>query len=107
ACLTVERRVPMRMLPGEMAIQSFAEVAQGYSRAEAMAEARRVGGRDFADARAACPFGVDVTRLVQTVAAGDFDGARGVVMAAHPWPGILGRWCHRPCEAAPRLGADV
>src|SRR5439155_18999548 len=61
----------------------------------------------FADARAACPFGVDVTRLVQTVAAGDFDGARGVVMAAHPWPGILGRWCHRPCEAAPRLGPNV
>jgi hypothetical protein len=30
----------MRMLPGEVAIQSFAEVAQGYSRAEAMAEAR-------------------------------------------------------------------
>jgi NADPH-dependent glutamate synthase beta subunit-like oxidoreductase len=97
----------MRMLPGEVAIQSFAEVAEGYSRAEAMAEARRVGDRDFADARAACPFGVDVTRLVQTVAAGDFDGALGVVMAAHPWPGILGRWCHRPCEAAPRLGPGV
>lgn len=96
----------MRMLPGDEAIRSFAEVAQGYSRDDAIAEARRAGDADLAPAHAACPFGVDVPRLVAAVGAGDFDAALGTAMAAHPWPGILGRWCHKPCEAAHQLGPD-
>jgi NADPH-dependent glutamate synthase beta subunit-like oxidoreductase len=91
------------LLPAE-AIKSFAEVPLGYSRDEAMAEARRGAGADFAAATKACPFAVDVAGLVRHTAAGDFAAAHALVLAAHPWPGVLGRWCHRGCEAAHALG---
>jgi NADPH-dependent glutamate synthase beta subunit-like oxidoreductase len=102
-----ERQVPMRMLPTEVAVTTFDEVALGYSREEAMAEAWRAGDHDFAAAREACPFGVDVTGLVRAIAAGDFDAALGVALQAHPWPGILGRHCHKYCERAHQLGPGV
>ena len=98
------RRVPMRSLAPEVAVESFAEVALGYSRDEAMAEAQRAAGADLAPAAAACPFGVDVAGLVRKVAAGDFAGAHALALAAHPWPGIMGRYCHKHCESAHALG---
>jgi NADPH-dependent glutamate synthase beta subunit-like oxidoreductase len=93
-------RVPMLMLPPEVAIQGFEEELPGYSRQEATAEARRADDHDFGAARGGCPFRVDVDALVRSVAEGDFDAALGVVMQAHPWAGILGRHCHRYCERA-------
>lgn len=105
--LTGARQVPMATLPPEVAVTTFDEVALGYTRAEAMAEAQRANGADLAAARAACPFGVDVPRLVGAIAAGDFDAALGVALAAHPWPGILGRWCNKYCERGAVLGPGL
>jgi len=100
-----DRRVKMRALESRDAVASFAEVALGYSRDEAMAEARRADGADLSRAAAACPFGVDVPGLVRLVAAGAFEDAHALILKVHAWPGILGRYCHRPCEAAPALAA--
>jgi glutamate synthase (NADPH/NADH) small chain len=97
-------RVPMRELAPEQAIKTFAEVGLGYSPDEAMQEARRAAGTDLSAAQQACPFRVDVAALVRHAAAGEFERALGVVIAAHPWPGVLGRWCHRSCEGAAALG---
>jgi NADPH-dependent glutamate synthase beta subunit-like oxidoreductase len=92
-------RTPERVLAPEQAIQTFAESRQGYSRAEAVAEASRAAGIDLSAASAACPFGVDLTRLVAEVAEGDFDGALATVLAAHRWPGTMGRHCGKYCES--------
>jgi NADPH-dependent glutamate synthase beta subunit-like oxidoreductase len=92
-----------RLTP-ERALESFSEVSLGYSREEAMAEARRGAGADLAGAASACPFGVDIPRLVALSAEGRFDEAHAAVLEAHPWPGILGRWCQKPCERAHALG---
>jgi NADPH-dependent glutamate synthase beta subunit-like oxidoreductase len=100
----LQHRVKMRSLTSAEAVQSFAEVALGYSRDEAIAEARRAEGTDLAGATAACPFGVDVAGLVRHVAAGEFEAAHALVLEAHPWPGILGRYCHKGCEAHHSLG---
>ena len=97
-------RVPLRELPADAAIATFDEVILGYSRAEAIAEARRGSSADLHSASAACRLHVDVPALVAAVAEGDFDRARAAVVAAHPWPGILGRWCAKPCELAHDLG---
>jgi NADPH-dependent glutamate synthase beta subunit-like oxidoreductase len=94
----------MRALAPQDAVASFAEVALGYSRDEAMAEARRGAGADLARATTACPFAVDVPGLVRLVAAGAFEAAHALVLEAHPWPGILGRYCHKDCETAHALG---
>jgi NADPH-dependent glutamate synthase beta subunit-like oxidoreductase len=105
--LTREQQVPMRALPTAVAVTTFDEVPLGYSRDEAMAEARRAGDYDFAASQAACPFGVDLGGLVRAIAAGDFDAALETVLEAHPWPGILGRHCHAPCVQAHNLGRRV
>ena len=94
----------MSALAPDDAIRSFAEVSLGYTPAEAMREAVRAGKDDLAAARAACPFGVDVAALVRHVAAGDFDEGLHTVMEAHPWPGVMGRWCHQRCTAAQPWG---
>ena len=85
------------LTPAE-AIATFDEVNLGYTSAEAQTEAARSAGLDFTTSRRACPFGIDVGRLVEATAAGDFDAALGAVMEGHVWPGILGRWCAGWCE---------
>ena len=99
------KRIPMRRLPASEAVKSFAEVALGYSKAEAIAEARRAAGADLSAARHGCPFGVDVPELARLIANGEFEAAHAVTLKAHPWPGILGRYCHRGCEEHHTLGA--
>src|SRR5262245_10509718 len=100
------QRVPMPMLPTEVAVTTFDEGALGHSREQAMQEAARAEGADLSAAHAACPLGVDITRFVRQIADGDFDGALGTVVEAHPWPKILGRWCQAYCEYAHSLGPD-
>jgi len=100
----VRRRVLMSTLPAAQAVTSFAEVTLGYTPTEAMREAARAVDVDLTAAERACPFGVDVAALVRHTAAGDFDEALRTVMKVHPWPGVLGRWCHQPCAAAQPWG---
>src|SRR5262245_50805424 len=94
-----DRRIPMRRLTPQEAVDGFAEVALGYSTEEAIAEANRAAGVDLAGARGRCPFGVDIVGMVRAIADVDFEAAYRTAMEAHPWPGILGRACHRSCEA--------
>lgn len=105
--MTAARRVPAAMLSAEEAVKTFDEAALGYTREQAIAEARRGAGADLSAASAACPFGVDVTALVGRTADGDFDAALAAALAAHPWPGILGRHCAKYCERAHRLGEGI
>jgi glutamate synthase (NADPH/NADH) small chain len=94
------RMVPEQRRPPMEAVTTFDEVLLGYDRAAAQAEARRGLGLAYGAATRGCPFGVDFDRLVPALAEGDFDRAAAVVAEAHPWGGIMGRCCHKFCEAA-------
>src|SRR5581483_6270601 len=87
-------------LTNEEAITSFGEVLLGYDQAAAIQEARRGLSLDYTAASKACPFGVDLNRVVEALAREDFNAAATVVGSAHPWAGILARCCHRFCEQA-------
>lgn len=50
--------------------------------------------------QAACPLRVDGRAFVGLLARGDADGARKVIERSLPLPGVLGRICEAPCEAA-------
>ena len=52
----------------------------------------------------ACPAGVNVKAYVSLIAAGRFQDALEVVRQRNPLPGICGRVCTHPCEAACNLG---
>jgi NADPH-dependent glutamate synthase beta subunit-like oxidoreductase len=101
-----EKRVAMRQIPAEQALQSFVELSLGYSRDEAIAEARRAAVIDLSSAAASCPMGVDIAGFVAHIARGDFTAAHALILEAHPWPGILGRYCQKLCERNHSLGTN-
>jgi formate dehydrogenase major subunit len=54
--------------------------------------------------RFSCPVSTDVPRYLALIAEGKFKEAYEVNKRANLFPEILGRVCHRPCEAACRRG---
>jgi NADPH-dependent glutamate synthase beta subunit-like oxidoreductase len=105
------RRVRMRMIEPEVAVTNWDQVILGYSEAEAIEEARRSLPYDLERTQVGCPFHVDVRRLVEHAARGEWDAAAAVVHESHPFPQILGMHCHRYCEVELRphagpAGAD-
>lgn len=50
--------------------------------------------------QAACPLHVDIRGFMTKMAAGDEAGARKLLERTLPVPGVLGRLCEHPCEAA-------
>ena len=50
--------------------------------------------------RAACPIHVNVQGYIQLIKKGKFEEALAMVREANPFPGITGRICTHPCEAA-------
>lgn len=48
----------------------------------------------------ACPAGVDTARIEMLIARGQFMEAWETLLEENPFPGILGRVCFHPCEAA-------
>jgi NADPH-dependent glutamate synthase beta subunit-like oxidoreductase len=50
--------------------------------------------------RAACPIGQNCQGYIQEIARGGFDKAASIIRETSPLPGVLGRICSRPCEAA-------
>jgi len=51
---------------------------------------------------AACPAGIDIPEYVRLIAQGNPQEACALILEKVPFPGILGRVCMHPCEAACR-----
>jgi NADPH-dependent glutamate synthase beta subunit-like oxidoreductase/Pyruvate/2-oxoacid:ferredoxin oxidoreductase delta subunit len=60
--------------------------------------------RGPAPCKAACPAGIHVQGYLALIAQGKFAEALALIREAIPFPGICGRVCHHPCEAACRRG---
>mgnify|MGYP000159067522 CR=1 FL=1 len=60
--------------------------------------------RGIAPCKAACPAGIPVQGYVALIAQGKFAEALALIREAIPFPGVCGRVCHHPCEAACRRG---
>jgi NADPH-dependent glutamate synthase beta subunit-like oxidoreductase len=52
----------------------------------------------------ACPVQIDIPGYAKLIADGNIDEAYALIREKVPFPGILGRVCTRPCEAACRRG---
>jgi len=55
----------------------------------------------------ACPSGIDIPRYIRLIARGRPDAALAVIRERVPFPGVLGRVCIHPCEAACQRGKVV
>jgi len=99
-------RTPMPERSPKERIKDFYEVATGYSRADAMAEASRCLQCKKPLCVEGCPVGVDIPGFIQKVKTGDFSAALGVVKEKNSLPAICGRVCPQEtqCEAVCVLG---
>jgi NADPH-dependent glutamate synthase beta subunit-like oxidoreductase len=52
----------------------------------------------------ACPAGIDVPGYLRCIDRGKMDEACGLIIEKAPFPGVLGRICTHPCEAACKRG---
>ncbi|HEX5680895.1 MAG TPA: FAD-dependent oxidoreductase, partial [Desulfobacterales bacterium] len=59
---------------------------------------------DLVPCKAACPAYIDVPGYVRMIARGRRDEADAIIREKVPLPGVLGRVCTHPCEAACRRG---
>jgi NADPH-dependent glutamate synthase beta subunit-like oxidoreductase/Fe-S oxidoreductase len=57
-------------------------------------------GEELPPCQAACPLDIRVREKLRLMQSGDLAGALDVVLERCPFPGILGRICTHPCEAA-------
>jgi len=63
--------------------------------------------RGIAPCKAACPGSIHVQGYVALIAQGRFQEALDLIREAVPFPGVLGRVCHHPCEEKCRRGTEV
>ena len=68
----------------------------------AVPEVAAIDKRQTAPCRDACPLGMNVQGYVALVGRGRFADADELIRQTNPLPGICGRVCHHPCEAACR-----
>jgi formate dehydrogenase beta subunit len=57
-----------------------------------------------APCRAACPAGMDAPRYIRLIGDGKYTEAMAVMREKAPFPAVLARVCHAPCEAKCRRG---
>jgi heterodisulfide reductase subunit A-like polyferredoxin len=72
--------------------------------AQAVPSAFAIDKRGVAPCQNACPAGIHVQGYVALIAKGRYAEAYDLIHEQMPFPGVCGRVCHHPCEAACRRG---
>lgn len=108
----IERRIPISERPPKERIKDFEEVSLGYSKDEAIREAKRCLGCSRPLCVEGCPVGIDIPAFIERLKEGDFKGALRKIKEKNLLPSICGRVCpsEYQCEdkcVLGRLGAPV
>lgn len=90
----------------EVRIKNFNEVAQGYTKELALAEAERCLQCRKPKCMEGCPVEVDIPAFISHIQQGDFDGAIAKIKEKNNLPAICGRVCPQEsqCEKYCTLG---
>ena len=83
---------------------AFIEALHPYTREEAVAEAQRCIQCGKPWCMEACPISQDARSYIKLLAAGDFDGARDLILRDNPLAACLGRVCYHYCEVPCPVG---
>ncbi|HBK84750.1 MAG TPA: dihydropyrimidine dehydrogenase, partial [Firmicutes bacterium] len=80
--------------------KNFEEVASGYTKEQAMEEARRCMNCKHKPCVSGCPVQVRIPEFIEKVAEGDFDAAYEVITSTNNLPAVCGRVCpqENQCE---------
>jgi glutamate synthase (NADPH/NADH) small chain len=97
-------RVKMGMQDARTRVHNFDEVASGYSKEEAIAEAQRCLSCKKEPCSKACPLHCCPGEYIGFIAEGDFDQALAQILEYNPLAASCGRVCVHYCEAECTLG---
>ncbi len=86
-------RTPMPCLPADIRARNFEEVAIGYTREMAMAEAARCLQCKKPKCVSGCPVEVPIPQFIAAVARGDMDSAYRIIKSTNSLPAVCGRVC--------------
>lgn len=84
----------------EKRVKNFQEVCQGFSRANALGEARRCPQCSDPVCVRACPLNIDIPGFIRLLRESDFPAALQKIKECNALPDICGRVCGAPCERA-------
>ncbi len=103
----MEKRIPISERLPEERIKDFDEVSLGYSKEEAIAEAKRCLGCSRPLCVEGCPVGINIPAFIERIKEGDFRGALQKIEEKNLLPSICGRVCpsEYQCENKCTLGA--
>ncbi len=96
------KRVEMEMLSPEESLDSFDEVARGYSEVQAKLEADRCV--ECGICVATCPAHMDVPDYIHSIRDGDYEKGLQLMYRTNPFPATCGRICTRRCESVCPVG---
>ncbi len=104
--------IPAQPMPSREPLErrtSMAEVAEGYTPAQAQLEANRCLQCKNAPCIAGCPVHIDIPGFLAKAAQGDFKGALGVIQKSSLLPAICGRVCPQEvqCQAPCTVGKSL
>ncbi|MCW4017943.1 MAG: NADPH-dependent glutamate synthase [Candidatus Bathyarchaeota archaeon] len=102
----IKERVPMSELSVENRIKTFDEVPLGYSKEQAISEAKRCLQCEDPPCVKNCPVHVDIKGFIKELSDGNFKEAFLKIKQDNPIPAIAGRVCPQEaqCEGACTLG---
>ena len=101
-----QQRTPMREQPAAERARNFAEVALGYSEAEALVEADRCLMCADEPCVRGCPVGIDIPGFIKKIAEKHYRGAYEVITDTNLLPSVCGRVCPQEsqCEGVCTVG---
>lgn len=93
-------KTPMPTQEPEVRRENFKEVALGYTKDDAVNEARRCLQCKKPSCMEGCPVHVQIPRFIKHIAEEDFDGAIAVIKETNSLPAVCGRVCpqEEQCE---------
>lgn len=94
------KKIPIQEQPPEVRNKNFHEVSLGYTKEEAMAEARRCLQCKHKPCIQGCPVNVPIPEFIQAVSTGNFKEAYRIITKENALPAICGRVCpqENQCE---------
>eukprot|EP01106_Pelomyxa_sp_JSP_P008561 TRINITY_DN2394_c0_g1_i12.p1 TRINITY_DN2394_c0_g1~~TRINITY_DN2394_c0_g1_i12.p1 ORF type:complete len:496 (+),score=188.04 TRINITY_DN2394_c0_g1_i12:269-1756(+) len=96
---SMDKRVPMKVREPAERTKDFKEVALGYTKEEAMEEAKRCFNCRKPMCMEGCPCALPIPEYIAAIKAGDFNKAFGIITTKNPLIRSCGRVCPHMCEA--------
>lgn len=101
------QKTPMPVQEPEKRSRNFQEVALGYSREAAVAEARRCLNCRNHPCVGGCPVGVQIPAFIRKIAEEDFEGAYQTLSLSTSLPAVCGRVCPQESQCESRCVCGV